>query len=201
MAEGEPRPPTLAYAAMPQQYGIVFEQAPQRTYVYVPPAGWRRSVGSAGIGAVLILSVLLLSQGLANAWVYRTQGAWGFAKSLLPVLAPLLAVGLIVTGLTVAGRRSRFEFEVTTDRFRMAGPIMDWERARPVVRDLYFERSRVTSVKGHLPRMGLSIRVEGAELYEMMHDHPEPVRRWVASALRRALGLAEADEDPPASMF
>lgn len=182
---------------MPQQYGVVFEQSPERTYVAVPPAAWRRPATMGGIVVLTILSMNLVTHGMTNAWVFRTQGAWAFAKALLPMLAPLLAIGLIVFAVSFVGRRSRFEFEVTPERFRMAGLIMDWERARPVMRDLSFERSRVTSVKGHLPGMGLSVRVEGAELYEMMHDHPEPVRRWVAAALRSALGM-ENEENPAA---
>lgn len=186
----------LPYALPAEQFGIVSGTGDDGvTRITVPGI---RSLGArvgGAVGFAVIFVCTVINPVAANWWVLRTQGLWGLGKATaVPILIGAVLLTLLVRGM-IQMRSAGFFFEITSERFCASGPIVDWEHwqrpwmGNPAPRKIDVPRSAVTDVRGHNFGMGLTIRVEGVELFEMMHEYPQHIRVAVAGLLREALGM------------
>lgn len=185
----------LDYADAAQRFGIVHEVREDLCRIVVPPARWNSKTIAAVVVMLLITTLTIVP--LAVDFVFKpirrgTPIDW--ANVLPQLLGQMIVPAIVITAAVWMYRRAAQQattFEVTADRFRFSAFVQSWERGQPMFKSMDVERSKVTRVKGHLFGMGLTIRVEGVELFELMHDHPQPVRECVAELLREALGIVD----------
>lgn len=184
----------LDYADAAQRFGIVHEVRDDGCRIVVPPARWNVKTILALVVAISITTLTILPLLVDSIFKPLRRGT-PIEWALLPqVLGQMIIPALVIASSVWFLRRTAKHattFEVTADRFRFSAFIQSWEQGRPAFKSFDVERSKVTSVKGHLFGMGLTIRVEGIELFELMHDHPQAVRECVAELLREALGLID----------
>lgn len=192
-------PAELPYAGFATRHGIVFQIAPDRTVLEIPETKMHRdqaikiriTLFAAGLFASLPV-VSVVGKKIAAGTPLDPAALFEAAQPAVIIWAVLVTVAVVVT----LRRSKKLRFEVDLRRFHIVGPVFDAVRGIHIHRRIAVPREHVTDIKGYLEGMGLSVRIEGMEIYEFMHDfHPE-VRLWVAARLREALGLGPDPSAP-----
>jgi len=193
--------PLLEYAGFAERAGIITETIEGGIRLLIPPPAWKRRLHVGGLIAVGVYCAYVFLIATGHFYLIRSGRLGSFLAEVGPslIIPTIVAVGVLASVRSLGERL--IKLEVNRTHILIDAPVMDWEKPGPRWQQLKFERQRATSVKGHLPGMGLTIRIEDAELFELMHQYPLSTRIWVANMLLNALGLPEDLSQPERAKF
>lgn len=95
-----------------------------------------------------------------------------------------------IIGLSLGGPEAVIEL----DRYGLHVDCIDRSRKQSSLRiRRSWPRARIGSIKGDLYGMGLTIRVVGRDIFEMLHGYPPELRNWIAKTLSDAISKSPSE--------
>ena len=183
----------LPYADLPARSGVTLERDPsgRRVRITLPPPRLADMIRAHPVATVFVCYVATSSAGSAVNQLVVERSLSAFLPSLV---STVVVWGMIAAGIWGVLRK-RIILDLTDRLLTVAveTPLGRWRTRR-------WPRQAVGDVRGDLHAMGLTIRITGKDMVELLHDQPQAVRVWIAGVLRAALGLAprDAQADPAA---
>jgi hypothetical protein len=171
----------LGYAEVPSQFGLLFERRPDGLTIGVPRPWWAGALSRNFVLAILAVNVL------GNVvFAVANRGATWILPALMMLM--LVVIGLIMRARGLPRREPHaVRFEVSDGGETLHVRWGEGENEQ----DIRCHRGEIVSIRGDLPRMGLTIRIRKRAIVELLHNRPKVLRVWIAATLREALGIQD----------
>ena len=179
--ENRPTPasPVLPYADIPAQLGIQYETRADGVCFVIPgPAWWTR---------VEVWSLIVLVPVAAAPFALKLPGA--ASPGSIVQIGVVLVLALAAATKFVRSSRRPVVIELTADELLLENVRLAFSEKGEVPQRLRFARRSVYDVQFVAHSGNLVFRIRGTEMVEIKPARDPRVLAWIATELRRALGL------------